>query len=154
MPDAPAHTDGAREAERNRRLRRGDWRFLLPDPAPECALSLVDGALHDAASSIAGRIHGAGAAAVDGCDLVVASNPDPAMTRRALRALRPGGAFYSEWTGATALSAARVRRSLAKGGAPAARLYWPWPWPFSAAWTRSVRGGCCGRHWSICRDYC
>jgi len=103
------------EAERNRVLRRADWRFLLPDPAPVRVLCLAGADLRAACAAIAQRVDDVPA---DGAayDLVVAENPDDATVRRAATLMAPAAACYTEWSGLAATRAGAVRASLERAG--------------------------------------
>jgi hypothetical protein len=83
------------EAERNSRLRRVDWRFLLGLPRPRKAFCRAGGELTDAVATIAGEI--VTEAPGGGCDLAVAEDPGPPVLDELYAALRPGGACYLEW---------------------------------------------------------
>jgi hypothetical protein len=116
MPEAP-------ERELNPRLRRADWRFLLPTPRPRRALCLAGGALAEAVAAIADEVVAAGAG---DCDLVVAENPDGPTLAALRNALRPGGACYTEWDFLTG-GARRVERALLGAGFLDVTCYRPWP---------------------------
>jgi hypothetical protein len=142
------------ERELNPRLRRADWRFLLPSPRPGRAFCTAGGALAEAVASIAQEV--VTAAPGGDCDLAVAENPDPLMLTALRAGLRPGGACYTEWRlliGGTG----RVERKLRAAGFVDVTCYRPWPasaklpvyWiplgaPGAAAYVRSrarLRGG-------------
>jgi hypothetical protein len=63
------------ERELNPRLRRADWRFLLPAPTARRALCRADDGLTDAVASVADQV--VAAAAPGTCDHGVAQVPDP-----------------------------------------------------------------------------
>jgi hypothetical protein len=115
-----------REAERNRVLRRADWRFLLPDPAPARVLCLAGAELRAACGVIAAVVDDA---PVEGAmyELVVAENPDADALQRIGAALAPEGACYTEWTGLAAARAGTVRAMLERAGLRAPRTVQPWP---------------------------
>ena len=119
-------SSGLAERERNRTLRRADWRYLLPDPAPAHALCLAGGTLREACAVVAGAVDDAPRAGAR-YDLVVAEEPDDATLRRLVGALRPDGACYTEWTSRAPGAAARARRALEQVGLRDARSYRPWP---------------------------
>lgn len=121
------------EAQRNRLLRRADWRFLLPDPAPHTCVCYADGELATAAALIADHVVDARHAAPDTCDLAVAVNPSSATLRRAWTALRPGGACYLEWRRPALRGVQHARRQLSTVGFEQIACYWAWPLPFRAA---------------------
>ena len=114
------------ESERNRRLRRADWRYLLPEPAPEHALCLAGGELRAACEIVARRTDHSPRSG-EAYDLVVAENPDEAALRTLRAALAPGGACYTEWTPRGPGAPGRVRARLVRAGfhAPAAFGAWP-----------------------------
>ena len=134
------------EAERNRVLRRADWRFLLPDPAPARVLCLAGAELRAACAAIAGRVDDA---PVDGAtyDLVVAESPDAESLRRIAASLAPGGACYTEWTGLAAARASSVRASLEGAGLRAARTVQPWPEVSRARAWLPTEGAAARRYW-------
>src|SRR5690349_6995885 len=83
------------EAARNPLLRRVDWRFLLPDAAPErvvCFAPELRAGVRAVADVVDDDVAAPGA-----YDLAVARGPTPSLSRRAWEALRPGGAYYAEW---------------------------------------------------------
>jgi hypothetical protein len=102
------------EDQRNRLLRRIDWRFLLPDPAPQVSLVMGDDELEAALRLVSGRVVDQGSGGRGACDLVAMADPGPGDLRRAFDALRPGGSCYVEWR-------SRKRRAAA-GGVRALRL--------------------------------
>jgi hypothetical protein len=113
------------EAARNRLLRRADWRFLLPDPAPARSVCYAGGSLRRAVAAVSGAV-------VDdpspgSCDLAVAADPGIETLRRACAALRPGGTLYAEWR--LPWGGRRLRRRLEAAGLADVALYRPWPWP-------------------------
>lgn len=112
------------ERELNPRLRRADWRFLLPTPRPGRALCAAGGALADAVASIAGEVVTTGPAG--DCDLVVAEDPDPLLLTELHDALQPGGACYTEWHHVIG-GARRVERALRAAGFVEVTCYRPWP---------------------------
>ena len=146
-PDLP-------EQELNARLRRTDWRFLLPSPRPRRVLCRAGRDLVAAVASIAEEI--VPADPEGSCDLVVAEDPDPRILAELRRALRPGGTCYTEWHLRTG-GARRVERELRAAGFADVTCYRPWPgsggravyWvpvgaPGAAAYVRSrrrLRGG-------------
>lgn len=142
------------EQELNLRLRRADWRFLLPTPRPRRALCHGRGALADSVASIAGEVMIASSGR--DCDLVVAEDPDPRTLAQLRDALRPGGSCYTEWHLPIG-GVRRVERALHAAGFTDLTCYRPWPasaaqpvfWiplgaPGAAAYVRSrawLRGG-------------
>jgi hypothetical protein len=114
------------ERERNRVLRRADWRYLLPDPAPRRALCLAGPALREACAVVAQTVDDAPRAGAH-YDLAVAEDPDDATLRAIAAALAPAGACYTEWTARTPGAAGRARHAMAEIGLRDARSYRPWP---------------------------
>jgi hypothetical protein len=142
------------EQERNARLRRADWRFLLPSPRPHRALCRGAGALADAVASIADEVIAEGADR--DCDLAVAEDPDARTLTELRDALRPGGTCYTEWHPRVG-GVLQVKRALRAAGFEEIACYRRWPatavlpdfWipigsPGAAAYVRSrarLRGG-------------
>jgi hypothetical protein len=88
------------ERELNARLRRADWRFLLPTFRPRRAIARATGALAEAVASIAGEVV---AAAPNGaCDLAVAENADSRTLAKLHDALEPGCVCYGSGVGSGA----------------------------------------------------
>lgn len=114
------------ERERNRALRRADWRYLLPDPAPKRALCLAGTALREACGVVAAAVDDAPQAGMQ-YDMIVAEEPDDATLRALVEVLRPDGACYTEWSARAPGAAMRARLSMERGGLHHARSYRPWP---------------------------
>lgn len=114
------------ERERNRVLRRADWRYLLPDPAPRRALCLSGGTLREACAVVAAAIDDSPRAGAR-YDLVVAEEPDDATLRTLAGALRPDGACYTEWSVRAPGAAERARSAVERAGLCDAQSYRPWP---------------------------
>ena len=114
------------ERERNRLLRRADWRYLLPDPAPRRALCLAGGSLREACTVVAGTVDDTPQPGVR-YDLVVAEDPDDAARRAIAAVLASAGACYTEWSARAPGAAGRARRALEEIGLRDARSYRPWP---------------------------
>src|SRR5689334_10550189 len=113
------------EAERNRLLRRVDWRFLLPESRVGRAVCYANGDLLRGLRLIAREVI-AGGSQVEDCDLAAAIEPDVSLLRVAWGALRPGGTCYVEWSvGRGRLQAAQAR--LRAAGFDDSRAYLPWP---------------------------
>jgi hypothetical protein len=132
-PVAPTQPASLPEGERNRLLRRVDWRFLGGMPTDPVSVCYGDASLSRAVATIASRLvepHDADDSG--GCDLAVAVNPDAATLRRAWSALRPGGTCYTEWTRARAGGPWAIRRRLARGGWVSITCHAPRPDPASA----------------------
>lgn len=125
-PDRPAALP---EVERNRLLRRVDWRFLLPRAVPDVSVCFSAGLLAQAVALVSGRIVDPAVLAPGECDLAVAVNPTAATLRQAWRALEPGGSLYVEWYAPWATSARQARRRLTDCGFETTACYVPWPWP-------------------------
>jgi hypothetical protein len=117
---------GLPERERNRRLRRVDWRFLLSTPLPERLLCLGDADLRGSCELIAAHVDAAPATDARRYDVVVVQNPDERSLTQAFASLRAGGELYGEWH---SHSAGQVRALLRNAGFVAIRDYWPWPAP-------------------------
>lgn len=119
------------ERERNRLLRRVDWRFLLARPVADRLLCLAGGELRDGCHLVAAHVDDA---VIDGTeqlyDVVVAPEPDDQTLGLAFDRLRAGGVLYAEW-GVPADGDA-IRRRLTTAGFADVRLYWPWPEPPNA----------------------
>lgn len=114
------------ERERNRVLRRADWRYLLPDPAPRRALCLAGPALREACAVVAGTVDDTPQPGVR-YDLVVADEPDDATRRSIAGVLSPAGTCYTEWSARSPGAAGRAKRALEEIGLRDARSYRPWP---------------------------
>jgi SAM-dependent methyltransferase len=128
MTDSPAElwATAIPDAERNRVLRRADWRFLLPGPAPERSICFSPGPLADATRAISGSLVTIGQGeVVESCDLAMAVDPSAAILRQAGDALRPGGALYVEWS--RWRGPAGIRRTLERAGFVAVTCYAPRP---------------------------
>ena len=114
------------ERERNRVLRRADWRYLLPDPAPRRALCLAGSALREACAVVAGEVDDSPKPGVR-YDLVVADDPDAAALRTIAEVLDPDGACYLEWSSRAPGAAPRARRAVEAVGLRVMSSYRPWP---------------------------
>src|SRR5690242_20530951 len=79
----------------NPRLRRADWRFLLPTPRVGRALCDASDPLAESVAHVADEV--VTAAAPGSCDLAVARNPNPAVLASLHEALAPGRPCYTEW---------------------------------------------------------
>jgi hypothetical protein len=112
------------EAERNRLLRRLDWRFLLRQEDEPRMACLADGLLGRAASALWDE-PAEGAAA----DLVVVSRPDRSSLAEAVGRLRPGGELYAEWSRPPFGGRRALRQLLEQAGLVDVRCYWSWPPP-------------------------
>jgi hypothetical protein len=112
------------ELELNARLRRIDWRFLLPTPRPQRVLCRAGAALMEAVASIAGEVVSTGPG--EKVDLVVAEDPDPLTLAELRDALRPSGACYTEWYPLLG-GHRRVERTLRDAGFVDVTCYRPWP---------------------------
>lgn len=112
-----------REQELNLLLRRSDWRFLLGLPHPARAFCRAQGSLADAVAAVAGEVVTRGP---DGdCDLAVAASPDAGTLAELYRALRAGGACYTEWDGRR--DAAVILLALRRAGFAEPVCYRPGP---------------------------
>jgi hypothetical protein len=114
------------ERERNRVLRRADWRYLLPDPAPRRALCLAGPALREACAVVADVVDDSPQPGVR-YDLVVAEDPDDATQRSIASILAPAGVCYSEWAARSPGAAGRAKRAMEALGLHQVRSYRPWP---------------------------
>ena len=114
------------EAVLNHRLRRVDWRFLLPLPRVQRAVCYPAGDLREGVALIAQRLVPSESATGAECDLAVVVDPDEAELRAARAALRPGGICYAEWTRTGAMSPRRLRARLQSAGFECVRFYLPW----------------------------
>jgi hypothetical protein len=112
------------EQETNRRLRRADWRFLLPSPRPRCALCLAGEPLWDAVCSFAGDV--VTAAGKGECDLAVAEDPGPRVLTQLYDALGPGEPCYTEWRGWHS-DPWRIEQALREAGFEEVTCYRLWP---------------------------
>lgn len=114
------------ERERNRVLRRADWRYLLPDPSPRRALCLAGPALREACAVVAATADDLPQPGV-AYDLVVAEDPDDATRRSIAAVLDPTGVCYTEWSARAPGAAGRARRAMEDAGLRDACSYRPWP---------------------------
>ena len=120
---------GEGEAQRNRLLRRVDWRFLAGKPNPRCAMVQGDGMLAEALELVSGEVCITYAATPGSADLVALINPNQAELERAWQAMEPGGALYGEWYVPLPGRPMVLQRRLEQVGFLVAGSYWPWPWP-------------------------
>ena len=114
------------ERERNRRLRRVDWRFLLSTPLPERILCLGDADLRAGCESMGTCTDAAVDETRTEYDLVVVQNADADALQKAWARLRAGGELYGEWTDR---GTGAVHDALAAAEFRDVRCYWPWPPP-------------------------
>ena len=128
-PSQLASVETLDEELRDRLLRRVDWRFLLPTPAPSRSVCFADGPLRDAVGLMSGSLV---QPSEGDCDLAVAVRPDLATLASARAALRPGGACYTEWPWPLVGGPAGVRRRLEAAGFSHVACYWAWPPPGGA----------------------
>ncbi len=131
-PKAPGRRTGlpgVPEEERNRILRRADWRFLLPNPLPETSVCFGEGPLAEAVEAVSRRRVDPRTRPDGVCDLAVCLDPGREQLEAAFRALRPGGTCYSEWYSPLAGGPPGVRRRLEAAGFRDVVCYWAWPWP-------------------------
>jgi hypothetical protein len=119
-----------RENERNRLLRRIDWRFLLPEPAPRASLALSDELAEPLAMiSRVSRTPGENDACVE---LAAAVDPSPGDLAAAWSSLRPRGSFYTEWREPMPGGWRAVVRKLRAAGFEEVACFWPRPDPARA----------------------
>ena len=136
------------ESERNRLLRRVDWRFLLADPLARVASCSASGALERAVSLVLDRSAASGSRST----LAVLQNPTPAALHDASTRLQPGDACYTEWRGLVRGSPARARRRLRQAGFQNVVCYWPWPGPDRClAWLPLDAPGALGHYFDVPR---
>jgi Ser/Thr protein kinase RdoA (MazF antagonist) len=121
----PLFRSGPVEVARNRLVRRMDWRFLLPDAAPEHVVCFAPRLLDGLRATYRVVAHGGAATS---CDLAVAQHPSRTISESAWAALRPGGTYYSEWLTPFPGRLVRVRRDLRAIGFEEIATYWFWPW--------------------------
>src|SRR3982751_5149187 len=134
------------EPKRNRLLRRSDWRYLLPNAAPQRALCLRSTELWASCELIAQEVHDAPKRGVR-YDLVVAENPSRRELRRMAAAMSPSGACYTEWTRVAPLGPSRLHRRLAAAGFRDTTTYRPWPSLSPCrAWV-PTQGSAARHHW-------
>lgn len=112
------------EAERNRLLRRVDWRFLCPDPLLRGVWVDAGRELTAAVRLVAGPDAGGARAPV-----VVLGDPGPAALRTAVGRLEPGGTCYVEWSWPRLAGARGAARRLESLGLEVTGAYWVWPLP-------------------------
>lgn len=131
------------DARRDARLqasRRLDWRFLLPDPALDRVLYMGPrrGSLAEALEKLSGSLTYAGdhlaGIAPDAFDVVVTCDPSIDHLRRAVPALRTGGALYVEIDRrrvgrrtARGADSRAVRAELDRLGLTTTSIAWHWP---------------------------
>ena len=113
------------EQERNARLRRVDWRFLLPSPRPRRVLCRAAGILAEAVASIADEI--VTESAGRDCDLVVAADPDAGTLAAASRGARAGGHLLYRVEPCASAARPRATRALLRGGLRRRDVLPPWP---------------------------
>ena len=119
-----ANRDPVTESNRNRLLRRVDWRYLLNEPQPETSICFGNGRLTQAISMISDQVANTDSVLQAGCDLATAINPDAKTLHAAWTALKPGGALYTEWSLPTVN---RARHRLRSAGFQNVQCYWSWP---------------------------
>ncbi|MGE5140306.1 MAG: phosphotransferase family protein [Rudaea sp.] len=112
------------ERERNRVLRRADWRFLLPDPSPRRSVCFEDGLLRRAVESFSEELVGPADCPREDCDLAVAVDAGDPVLREAWQALRPGGSLYVEFYSPLVSRPAQLRRRLMRAGFDDIQFYW------------------------------
>ena len=111
------------EAERNKLLRRVDWRFLLPRETTPRTRSPAG----DLARALA--LVSEEATADERPDLVALVNPDRDTLAAAAAGLPPGGTLYAEWRRPQFGGRGRLGRALEDAGLEAVRWHWSWPRP-------------------------
>jgi hypothetical protein len=119
--------DMARERERNRLLRRADWRFLLPDSSGGRVVCFARGFLGRSVAAVFDQV--STEAKSEEADLAVTLNPSGKTLAAAYRALRAGGTCYAEWYLPWPFGADYLRHRLTRAGFERAEMYWAWPSP-------------------------
>src|SRR5207248_9572800 len=114
------------EAERNRVLRRVDWRFLLPTHRSSRSVCFAGGVLAEGVHLVSESTCQPRLATH--CDLAVSIDPTPAQLRRAWDSLEPGGWYYTEWHQPW-MGSKPVLRRLEAAGFENLAAYWCWPNP-------------------------
>ncbi|MFQ5652193.1 MAG: aminoglycoside phosphotransferase family protein [bacterium] len=117
------------------RIRRLDWRFLLPDPTLRSVayLGATDTALYRALAEFSDGLrvvpgHSDNQCGSSRCDVLVSATSSLADLERASALLNPGGFLYLEWRRPQPLrSPGRVVRALTHLGFSAINLYWHRP---------------------------
>jgi hypothetical protein len=112
------------ERERNRLLRRVDWRFLLAKASPRCVLC-PDHDLRVSCALIAEQVDAAPSGG-SAYHLVVLVDPGDASLSSGFGALTPGGEMYGEFHDSTR---AEIMARIEKAGFRNPRYYAPWPAP-------------------------
>jgi hypothetical protein len=138
------------ETERNRALRRVDWRFLLPRPGPSLSVCFCEGELAEAVALISGSVHKGPGHQARGCELAAAINPDAALLRTAYEALQPGGYLYLESYSRFGFAAEHLRRQLAAAGYSDIQLLAPQPglrWTSPEHWVPLLAEGAVRYAW-------
>lgn len=115
------------EKQRNRLLRRVDWRFLLPNPRPDRVICFGSGRLIQAVKSVMDQVAAPCPEQQGEYDLAVAANPDRATLLAAWRALKPGGSCYAEWSWPRCGMLSGIHRHLQAAGFTDIRVYWSGP---------------------------
>ena len=110
------------EAERNRLLRRIDWRFLLPRPVPGTVLAAPDEPLRPHLAAAGMRFARDGEAA----DLAVVTRWDGRRVEDAADRLLPAGVLVCEPRRA-GVGPRRLRARLRAAGFTEVSLVWRWP---------------------------
>ena len=117
------------ESVRNRLLRRVDWRFLLPNPRPQCSICFATGSLARAVELISEETVAPSAVRSGSCDLAVVTHPSKRALRAAWSALSAEGYCCVEWILPLAGGPRRIERLMQAAGFAGVSCYWPWPWP-------------------------
>jgi hypothetical protein len=112
------------------RLRRADWRFLLPLSDLRTAL-VLDGR-HAEALRTATHADIVSRPQLD-CDLAT-TTPNPEGLASAFRSLRPGGVCYVESRSLFGGGVQTLRTRLENAGFAGVRVYWAWPPTVPSLW--------------------
>ena len=135
-------------SDRNQRVRRADWRYLLPDAAPARALCTAGDDLLAACEIVARDVHRVAQPGVL-YDLVVAEDPDASALVALAAVLHPEGACYVEWSRSGPGAPRRLRQRVELAGFSGAVAYRPWP---SLAECRAwvpTEGAAAEHHWRL-----
>jgi hypothetical protein len=122
-----AEPDRLSESQRNKLLRRVDWRFLLRIDRLPTTVSFAGRRLTRALELVSASVSCAGED-VERADLAVLVSPRARSLRAGYDALRPGGEVYAEWYLPT-IGVTGARRRLEAAGFVNVRCYLCWPWP-------------------------
>jgi hypothetical protein len=117
------------EKQRNRLIRRVDWRYLLSNPKPQKSICFGNEILRQAVETISAAMMHPEVVKSEECDLAVSVNPNKKVLQSAFHALHENGELYTEWYLPWVGGATGVRRRLEKAGFTDIICYWAWPPP-------------------------